>query len=267
MIKTHYPVSNQDQQQYLIVKDTNEQLTKNFQMYELFNPKAGLNEHPISEVVVACLQAIRDFYNEPIIVTSTYRNYIPVGGISPATVSPHMLGQAIDFSFSVDSGYADNIYTHFRDDVMHQGQLFNMLWQIGARGFGSYDNFIHIDTVKSELYEPFRNKRSKFYQGEIYAHWNKMKRLLYRKTSFVMMATESGELVSNLDVYDQDQGQYELFLTGLAGSVAGAFSEFWEVEDRGYDFDFWNVAYLVAALFILIMVLFIMYEIAINPKR
>lgn len=252
---THYPTYSQDIQEYIQVTNSSEKVTENFRMNELFNPRNGLAKHPLSKKVVDCLQLIRDYFDVPIRVTSTYRNYIPTNGVSPASISPHMLGQAIDFQFIGTQEEVDNLYLFFKEDIENKGMLFQLLWEKGCRGFGSYDNFIHIDTVRSELYPAFSAKRKALYNGEIYAHWNKMKRLLFRKSNYIITATKEGDLIT--EKRESEQSNIELFFLGISGSIVGLFNEIRISEDRGKDFDGWNIAYLmvVAIFFVLIILL------------
>lgn len=218
---THYPVSPQDDTEYFIVGNRSTQLRPNFRESEFYNAKTGLSEHPIARACVDAVQFLRTQSGIPIRITSTYRNYIPAGGVNPATISPHMLAQGIDFQFIADSSTADQLYLEIREDFNNQGPLFQALWEIGIRGFGSYDHFIHLDCVTSELYQPFRQKRWRTYRGQIFGRWDNMKRLRYRSPGSSNLL---GELV-----------------LGAAGSVQGWINELRNNEDQGRDAGFRNV--------------------------
>lgn len=212
MIKTYYPIASSDPNEYVTVDNVSEQLTTNFTQQELYNPKIG-EAHPMALDVIHCLQAIREYFNTPIKVNSTYRNYVPTGGANPST---HMLAQAIDFSFI--SPNADQLYIQIRDDFDNKGELFQLLFSLGCRGFGSYDTFIHIDSTRAEDYDAFSAKRWRTYQGKKYGRWNKMKTLRNIK---------AGESISSSNP-----------LTTLSGVFSGVVAEINDGEDRGEDKDY-----------------------------
>lgn len=216
-------------------------------MGELYNSRTGLEEHPLALDAVRCVQLVRSFTRVPIRINSTYRNYIPTDGIKPASTSPHMLGQAIDFSFLTSEEEAESLYVAIRDDFDRKGPLFQALWEEGCRGFGSYDTFIHLDTVRSELYEPFRAKRGATYQGALYARWNNMKTLLYRKADIEI--APSGEL--------QETGKADHPVVAevkhIAGTVSGMISEIFHNEDQGRDFNLLHAAYLAIVIILLLL--------------
>lgn len=157
---------------FIEISDRNGQVTRNFSYRELYNPKTGLESHPLDMNIIECVQIIRDYFGVPIRITSTYRNYIPIGGVSD---SPHMIGLAIDFQFIGEKSMVENLYMLIRDDFDSKGQLFQMLWNNGCRGFGSYDNFIHLDTRANA---PNRWRR---WNSEIYGRWNNMQALKYKE--------------------------------------------------------------------------------------
>lgn len=240
--KTHYQVREEDPNRYIMVSRSTGFVTDNFTMLELYNPKVGLKEHPLSMDVVDCLQLIRSFTGVPIRVNSTYRNYIPTDGVNPATTSPHMLAQAIDFSFMASKENSEKLYVAIREDFDRKGPLFQLLWEAGCRGFGSYDTFIHIDTVRSELYAPFKGKRGTYYRGEMYARWNNMKSLLYRKADVVL--TPAGELQPSTESKDNPVVEE---VKSVVGTVIGVMKEIFDNEDQGKDFNALHLVYLLLA--------------------
>jgi hypothetical protein len=244
-INTYYPTVDQDPNEYILVRNSSEQLRDNFVMKELYNSRTGLSEHPLSVQVIDCLQAIRDYFGVPIRINSTYRNYIPLDGVDPANISPHMMGQAIDFSFIGDSQEVEALYLLIRDDFNQKGELFNILWDIGCRGFGSYDSFVHIDTTQSELYEPFRKKRRTSYQGALYARWNKMKVLRYKEVS----DKPANPVTEAVDI--------------VRGVVNGYVAEVMDGEDRGDDVNMKNGVILGAIIIVTLLLMglpFLLYR-------
>lgn len=227
---THIPQAIGDPNALLSIrKESTELVTPNFQQRELFNPKVGGTEHPLSRQVVVAVQVVRDYFGVPIGINSTYRNYVPTGAgvVDAASKSPHMLAQAVDFRFMADEDQADNIHIAIRDDFASKGPLFRQLWAVGARGFGVYDTFIHLDTVRAGLYPAFAAKRTALHEGEPFAYWNKMKWLRNRKL---------------------DDGLLSSIVKGQAGMVAGFLSEAADDEDRGADVTLGHVTNLLALI-------------------
>ena len=115
-----------------------------------------------------------------------------------------MTAQAIDFTFIGSSSVRNNLLINAREDFLNKGELWQLLWSNGVRGFGVYDSFIHIDTLRSEFYDWASAKRKRTYQGDIYATWNSQNRLRYLDPLYSVgpsapqksMATPSGEIVS-----------------------------------------------------------------------
>jgi len=219
-IKTYYPLADNDPNDYLIVSNSDAAVTENFIQKELFNPKANMNKHPLSVQVVECVQAVRDFTGTPIRINSAYRNYVPIGG---ASVSSHMLGQAIDFSFIAKKEEREALYISIRHDFENKGPLFEILWDLGCRGFGLYDSFIHLDTTVSELYPDFRKKRTKKHLSQRFAIWNKMKLLRNRPVTNTLAINPVISIIET-----------------ATGVVEGFIEEVMESEDRGADINAWN---------------------------
>lgn len=238
---THYPVISTDPNKYLIIRPSSTRVTDNFTMAELYNPRTGLEEHPLSLDTVECMQLIRSATGVPIRPTSTYRNYIPTDGINPATISPHMLGQGIDFSFLGSREENESLYVAIREDFDRKGPLFQALWAHGCRGFGSYDTFIHLDTVRPELYAPFRAKRTTTYQGEHYARWNNMKTLLYRKADRVITPAGEWQAIS------AEEHPVVAEVKNVVGTVTGTVKELFDNEDQGKDLQVLHLVYLTIA--------------------
>lgn len=259
-IKTHYPVRADDPNQFRMISDSDEAVTTNFTSKELYNPKAGLPEHPLALQVVYAVQIVRDYYGFAIRVNSTYRNYIPKDGVAPATISPHMMAMAIDFSFLVDKQTAQDLYMSMRDDFNNKGELFQLLWSAGVRGFGIYDTFVHIDVVVPELYPVFLKKRGTKYNGLHYAYWNKMKILRYKSPS---------KSYGRAGQYVEVEQSIEVIQTAeeAAGAVMGYVSEFFEAEDRGQDFTQGSMLYLVSTLLTILILIIVPFAILSKSKN
>lgn len=248
--RTHYQVREDDPNRYMMVRPSTASVTDHFTMAELYNSRTGMEEHPLAMDVVECVEVLRSFIGVPIRINSTYRNYIPKDGVNPATTSPHMLGQAIDFSFLAPKEESEKLYVAIREDFDQKGPLFQALWAAGCRGFGSYDTFIHLDTVIPELYPPFRSKRSTTYQGQQYARWNNMKTLLYRTADLVI--SPAGELQAG----KEPDNAVVQEVKNVVGTISGVIREVFDNEDQGKDFNLLHLFYLLAGGG-LIMALFI----------
>ncbi|WP_282777963.1 D-Ala-D-Ala carboxypeptidase family metallohydrolase [Phaeodactylibacter xiamenensis] len=216
-IQTYLPQAAAETTSYAMVSSSSQMLRENFTVGEFYNPKTGLPAHPLAIKVIDAVQYLRTRFGMPIRITSTYRNYIPSGPgvVGAATHSPHMLAQAIDFQFIGSKREVNTIYIELRDDFDNKGPVFQELWEMGIRGFGSYDTFLHLDCVQSELYPVFASKRTRRYQGQLYSRWNSMKTL------------------RNLNLSPTNVVLDTILVT--AGEIRGMFAELGNAEDRGKD--------------------------------
>ncbi len=126
----------------IIRKNSNRQITKNFKERELYSRSLDApDEHYLSDNAVRAVQIIRDFFGVPVIINSTYRTKRHNASIVGASRSQHLYGNAIDFTFE-DKKYLDLYYAQ----IVNKWELYDLLKMAGVRGFGMYDNFMHIDT-------------------------------------------------------------------------------------------------------------------------
>lgn len=98
--------------------------------------KCGCGETLHDPALSQYLQQIRDHFGKPLVVTSGYRckkHNEAVGGVSG---SLHTKGQAADF---VISGIKPLEIAKFAEDL-------------GIKGIGLYDDFVHIDTRSNRFY-------------------------------------------------------------------------------------------------------------------
>lgn len=280
-IKTYLPLHPNDSNEYTIIGRDATQVTASFSAQELFNPKTGLSEHPISLTIVRVAQAIRDYFGIPVRIENpanpigrTYRNY-PSSGANP---SGHHLAQAIDLSFLVEKKIANELYLLCRDDFDKKGPLFQRLWDLGCRGFGSYDTFIHIDSVIPELYEGFAKRRSK-HRGLRYGRWNNMKALKYLSpTAYGLLPENSVIEIKPLptDFPTSVENNNSSIPTDIIpektivetaketakkaiGSTIGLFTELMsrDVEDKYEDANQSNIGYMIAAIAFALLAFFL----------
>lgn len=137
-----------------------EQLVKpnyNFKLKELHpNSNARLSDQQLpdeiylTDEVILGLQVIRDYYKVPILINSTARTPAFQKKLGGGANSQHVskkengyLSSAIDLSFQKDP---DRKYLKdYHYQILKKGNLYNLLKSAGIKGFGLYDNFIHID--------------------------------------------------------------------------------------------------------------------------
>jgi len=133
----------------------------NFSYKELYSHSLDAPSiHYLNDKVVIALQAIRDYYNVPIKVNSTFRTFSNNEAVGGLVNSQHLLGNAIDFSFMTVS-----MTNKYNSDILSRGILFNKLRSMGVTGFGIYSNFHHID-----VREPKNLSHNDSYGN--YAFWN-----------------------------------------------------------------------------------------------
>lgn len=256
--RTHIPRHPDDPNTFEMVRAGDmRRVTSNFTANELFNPKNGIAEHPIATKVVQAMQYIRSTFGEVMNVTSTYRTYVPVGGVSR---SPHMLAEAIDAQIT-DLSKRDAIMVYLREDFDSKGSIFRTLFnQHQVRGFGIYDTFIHLDVVPVELYADFRNKRTERFNGFQYAYWNNMKRLRYQKSTLMFPQSPVLPEAEPITVVEEIADTIETEVRAITGSTVGWLYTFIGSNDDGLADDAsTNVVY---ALFAGTLIGLLIYSIA-----
>lgn len=133
-----------------ICKNGTKQITKDFSEKELYSKSLDAPQcHYLDDKTINALQAIRDWANTPIRVTSTLRTKAGndlIGGVSN---SRHLEpASAIDFQF-IDN--RDAVMQRFYEDFRCKGSLYRKLRSMGINGIGIYGTFIHIDTRSSSV--------------------------------------------------------------------------------------------------------------------
>ncbi len=246
--ETHIPLHPDDPNDFIMVSPQAGQVTDNFSYAELYNPRTGLAEHPISMQVVKAVQLIRSITGIPMNANSTYRNYIPSGGVNPASKSPHMLACAFDTSFLSNSETNEALYIAIREDFDNKGPLFQHLWEMGVRGFGSYDTFFHLDTLASEYYSFARANRTSVYKGQRYARWNNMKELMYQKPTLKFVDRDG--TIALVEIGEEDTALVQT-VKSVVGIVKGTVNELFDNEDQGKDFTARQGIYIVGTLLLL----------------
>lgn len=123
-----------------IQKEDDTKVLNNFRLNEFFTKCPGYNYHFLSGSVMISAQLIREYYRDPIYITSSYRGPVCNKNAGGSSKSTHMSGRAIDFKFENKANL-----DLFAEDILNRGYLFNKLYERGVRGIGLYSSHIHID--------------------------------------------------------------------------------------------------------------------------
>lgn len=128
-----------------INRGDNYKITKNFRINEFFSKCKEVRSHKIHTSLILTVQIVRDFFGEPIYITSSHRSKNCNNFAGGVRNSQHLVNTALDFKFK-------NVSTHqlFVQDVLNKGYLYKMLRKHGVRGIGIYKTHIHIDYRKSK---------------------------------------------------------------------------------------------------------------------
>lgn len=109
----------------------------------------------LNEVTIKGVQAIRTYYNVPVRVNASGRTKKHNKAIGGSDGSKHLLGQyrgaTADHVEACDVDFFNipdevNLLKDFHYQVLNDGPLVQELRNMGIKGFGLYDGFIHIDT-------------------------------------------------------------------------------------------------------------------------
>jgi len=125
----------------IIHRNSNEQLTPNFRELEFFTkcPDFKGQNHILDARLITAVQAVRNFMNVPVYITSTFRTKQCNAECGGSPGSWHLNGMALDFTTA-------SCNSLIIDDIKNCGKLFVLLHSCGIKGFGLYPGHIHIDT-------------------------------------------------------------------------------------------------------------------------
>lgn len=134
----------------IIYKDSTEHIRPNFVEKEFFtkDPDFHIPYHQIDNRVLNAFQIVRDWYEIPVEVTSTFRNESYNKAIGGSPKSQHIRAKAADGKFL--GARAAETLEKMRSDIGKRGPLYNKLRQAGISGFGLYDTFFHLDARDTE---------------------------------------------------------------------------------------------------------------------
>lgn len=144
-----------------IQKDGKRQLSPNFHEWEFYlgyvtrgATSLRPESHFLDNRLIEAVQLIRDFFNTPVLINSTFRPH--------KTKGYHPKGMALDFSFQNSN---KDLISAYSWEISKRRELFYKLRAIGINGFGIYDSFGHIDTRQEKGMHVDQN-------GNYYALWD-----------------------------------------------------------------------------------------------
>lgn len=129
----------------MIIRNEHRHISKNFLESEFFtkDPDFDFHAHYFDERLIQAVQWLRDHFNVPIRINSSFRSHeynLKIGG---AKNSFHTRGMAVDISWLKDN---NEIIGSIEKDVLENGPVRKALNDMGVRGILFYSNFIHLDT-------------------------------------------------------------------------------------------------------------------------
>ncbi len=136
-------------------------VSKNFALSEFYTKCRYNTGHYLDSILIPSVQYIRGYYGVPVKIISTYRTYECNKQAGGATKSQHMQYDAVDWKFT--GKYASVMHKRYRDDIKNKGIVFQALFKIGCRGFGTYATSNHLDgRVSGNMF---------YYKGSFYNVW------------------------------------------------------------------------------------------------
>ena len=156
----------------VIKKNSQDLVTDNFTHAEYYSASRGQGESfELSDVCINAIQYIREYFGEPIVITSSRRSKSENKRIGGSSRSQHITGNAIDIVFRGAGVSNSKCLKKIWDDLYCKGELYQTLEEIGILGIGCYDTFIHLDDGRS----PLRKRTRMSGWGSRYDHYGKGK--------------------------------------------------------------------------------------------
>ena len=179
-----------------ICKNGRKQISKDFSEQELYSKSFDAPEcHYLDDKAINALQAIRDWFNVPIKITSTLRTATGNDLIGGASNSRHLQpASAIDFQFVENQ---DATMKKFYQDFRCKAGLYRKLRSMGVNGIGIYKSFIHIDARSSAMSSFWDESAGKFGDTRITNPY--MAQIPESGFCGAQCQTESGEIAESTD--------------------------------------------------------------------
>jgi uncharacterized protein YcbK (DUF882 family) len=97
------------------------------------------DSHQLDGRLITAVQAVRNYIDAPVFITSSYRTPQGNRDSGGAPGSLHLQGMALDFTTT-------SMNPFIIDELKNHGRLFEILHRCGIKGFGLYPAHIHVDT-------------------------------------------------------------------------------------------------------------------------
>ncbi len=148
-----------------IHKNGTRKFTTNFTEREFYShsPDAPAS-HTLDARLIDVAQFVREEAGVPVYITSTAR-FPKDKDYSESSQHAYRKAKAIDLGAAKAGGEASRIAQLFHREILSQGPVFRKLWELGVRGFGLYDTFMHFD-VRSD------GSGKMSFNGQPYALWD-----------------------------------------------------------------------------------------------
>jgi len=136
-----------------ITKNSSNEIAPDFAEGEFFTHSADYSGDYIyldSELVQAA-QYVRDYINAPVEINSSARTVfhqstLSGGAANSQHVDENFENTGVLGSHAIDIDMSANNLAIVCGDIIHQGPLYQALVDLGIKGFGVYNGFIHLDT-------------------------------------------------------------------------------------------------------------------------
>ncbi len=213
-----------------IRKNSTRKLTTHFLESEFHSSSPDAPEaHKLDARLIDVAQLARDVAGVPVYVTSTAR-FPKDSNYSPSSQHHFEIAAAIDLGAARANGEALRVAQLFHREILSQGPVFRQLWELGVRGFGLYDTFMHFD-----VREDGSGKES--FQGQPYALWDHRS----VKTSYSSSTSTSGEVD---------------YVASVQSRVLNSFRRYEDEEDRSFFRAVLLPVFLGTGLFVLFFQIF-----------
>jgi len=141
----------------VIKKNSQDLVSANFTHAEYYSASRGQGESfELSDICINAIQYIREYFGEPIVITSTRRSKSENKRIGGSSRSQHITGNAVDWVFK--NNRDKNAEKFYREIIAGSDFLLHLLG-MGILGIGIYKSsnksgiFCHLDDGKSHLNE------------------------------------------------------------------------------------------------------------------